>query len=61
MVEDVRVNQAVLDAAKQELKDNPDAESLECLVRKHKLRSEKLILNMRAKQASHPYFSIYCR
>jgi len=61
MLEDERVNQTVFDLAKQEFRENPDGDTLDVVMKRHQVRAEKLILNMRAKQAGHPYFSIYCR
>jgi len=61
MVEDERVNQAILEAAKHDLKENPRSGTLDVLVQKHRVRAEKLIIDMRAKQPRHPYFSLYAR
>jgi len=61
MLEDERVNEAILEAAKKELKENPHSVPLDLLFEKHKSRAERLVISMRAKQAKHPYFSIYCR
>lgn len=61
MIEDDRVNHAILEAAKLDFKENPKSGTLDVFVQKHRARAEKLIINMRAKQARHPYFSLYAR
>ncbi|CAG7731749.1 unnamed protein product [Allacma fusca] len=61
MMADERVNEAIEECARQELQENPKAGTLESLIRKHRQRAERVIINMRAKQARKPYFGYYVR
>jgi hypothetical protein len=61
MMSDEKLNQAVEEAAKQELDQNPNSNTLEELIKKHKRRAEAIVIRMRAKQPAHPWFALYVR
>ena len=61
MMSDERVQGAIEECAREELKENPNAGTLESLIQKHRQRAERVVSNMRAKQASAPWFGIYVR
>jgi len=56
-----KVKEAIIEAADEELRENPDAGPRERLLKKHEARAERIITTMRAKMGRPPIFSIFVR